>query len=79
MMRNNLTTAALLVASAVGLAATATPSATHAADAPAAVVEQITSRVITILADPATSDWKAGGGTQAARGRCEGRELSSRP
>ena len=55
MMRNTLTTAALLVASAVGLAATATPSATHAADAPAAVVEQITSRVITILADPATS------------------------
>jgi phospholipid transport system substrate-binding protein len=54
-MRNTLTTTALLVASAVGLAATATPSATHAAEAPTAVVEQITSRVIAILADPATS------------------------
>ena len=55
MMRSNFATVTLLVASAIGLAATATPSAVHAAETPTAVVEQITSRVIAILADPATS------------------------
>ena len=54
-MRSRFTTAGLAVTSALVLATAATPTLTRASDAPVAVIEQTTNRVIAILADQGTS------------------------
>ena len=54
-MRTKLAAVTLAVASTLALAPVTTPALVHADDTPAAAVEQITSRVIAILADQGMS------------------------